>query len=190
MQIQKAQFIKYLQKNGRASATILAYAKDLDQLLVFLGKINLFEIKNVTTDHLEQFKQSLKDEKYTLKSISRRLSHQPRVSATPNTRLPPPASSPPSNIVPFATPSKTMFACMASSNSSSKRGSELANSPGSNSKTSHSRNLILKSAPLSPTMPDVSHSTIPPSPQSKNTSGVAPKPKIPPSLLPRPATPS
>ncbi|PIS17918.1 hypothetical protein COT54_02075 [Candidatus Collierbacteria bacterium CG09_land_8_20_14_0_10_46_12] len=73
MQSQKSQFIKYLQKNGRASATILAYAKDLDQLLIFLGKLNIFEAKDVTTDHLEQFKQSLKDGKYTLKSISRKL---------------------------------------------------------------------------------------------------------------------
>ncbi|KKU44545.1 MAG: Integrase/recombinase [Microgenomates group bacterium GW2011_GWA2_46_7] len=41
MQAQKDQFIKYLQKNGRASATILAYAKDLDQLLVFLEGIGI-----------------------------------------------------------------------------------------------------------------------------------------------------
>jgi site-specific recombinase XerD len=73
MQAQKDQFIKYLQKNGRASATILAYAKDLDQLLVFLENLGITEAKDVVTDHLEQFKQSLKDTKYTLKSISRKL---------------------------------------------------------------------------------------------------------------------
>ena len=73
MQSQKDQFIKYLQKNGRASATILAYAKDLDQLIVFLEKMGVVSATDVTTDHLEQFKQSLKDEKYTLKSISRKL---------------------------------------------------------------------------------------------------------------------
>ncbi len=73
MQPQKDQFIKYLQKNGRASATILAYAKDLDQLLIFLNKLGIVEAKDVVTDHLEQFKQSLKDEKYTLKSVSRKL---------------------------------------------------------------------------------------------------------------------
>src|SRR3989339_18142 len=73
MQAQKDQFIKYLQKNGRASATILAYAKDLDQLLVFLEGLGITDTKDVVTDHLERFKQSLKDEKYTLKSISRKL---------------------------------------------------------------------------------------------------------------------
>ncbi len=73
MQAQRDQFIKYLQKNGRASATILAYAKDLDQLLEFLAKLGVLEAKDVVTDHLEQFKQSLKDSKYTLKSVSRKL---------------------------------------------------------------------------------------------------------------------
>jgi site-specific recombinase XerD len=73
MQTQKEQFIKYLQKNGRASATILAYAKDLDQLIVFLDKMNIHAATDVTTDQLEQFKQSLKDDQYTLKSISRKL---------------------------------------------------------------------------------------------------------------------
>src|SRR5687768_8371381 len=73
MQAQKEQFIKFLQKNGRASATILAYAKDIDQVIEFLHKLNITDIKNVTSDHLEQFKQLLKDQKYTLKSISRKL---------------------------------------------------------------------------------------------------------------------
>ncbi len=73
MKAQKDQFIKYLQKNGRASATILAYAKDLDQLITFVGNLGVHTPQDVTSDHLEQFKQSLKDEKYTLKSVSRKL---------------------------------------------------------------------------------------------------------------------
>lgn len=73
MQAQKDQFIKFLQKNGRASATILAYAKDIDQVIEFLAKLGITDVKNVESDHLEQFKQLLKDQKYTLKSISRKL---------------------------------------------------------------------------------------------------------------------
>lgn len=73
MQAQKEQFIKFLQKNGRASATILAYAKDIDQVIEFLHKLGITDVKDVTSDHLEQFKQQLKDQKYTLKSISRKL---------------------------------------------------------------------------------------------------------------------
>lgn len=73
MQPLKDQFIKYLQKNGRAGATLLAYAKDLDQLIQFLMDKGVVEIKDILPDHLEEFKQSLKDNKYTLKSISRKL---------------------------------------------------------------------------------------------------------------------
>lgn len=73
MQSQKDQFIKYLQKNGRASATILAYAKDLDQLIEYLTGQNILSATDITSDSLEGFKQKLKDEKYTLKSISRKL---------------------------------------------------------------------------------------------------------------------
>ncbi len=73
MQTQKEQFIKYLQKNGRASATILAYSKDLDQLIEFLAGRNITAAGNITTAVLEEFKTHLKDEKYTLKSISRKL---------------------------------------------------------------------------------------------------------------------
>lgn len=73
MQSLKEQFIKYLQKNGRASATILAYAKDLDQLIQFLADKGITDIKEIIADNLEEFKQFLKDNKYTLKSISRKL---------------------------------------------------------------------------------------------------------------------
>ena len=73
MQAQKEQFIKYLQKNGRASATILAYSKDLDQLIEFLAKKGVVTAADITTAALEEFKNQLKSEKYTLKSISRKL---------------------------------------------------------------------------------------------------------------------
>ncbi|MFH2019271.1 MAG: tyrosine-type recombinase/integrase [bacterium] len=73
MQTQKEQFIKYLQKNGRATATILAYSKDLDQLIEYLSGVGIVEITAITVDHLEGFKQHLKTDQYTLKSISRKL---------------------------------------------------------------------------------------------------------------------
>ena len=73
MKALKDQFIKYLQKEGRASATILAYAKDLDQLIEFLADRGVTTVTDIITDNLEEFKQFLKDNKYTLKSISRKL---------------------------------------------------------------------------------------------------------------------
>lgn len=69
----KDQFIKYLEKNGRASATILAYSKDLDQLIDFLARVSVTEVSAITSEHLEGFKKELKSEQYTLKSISRKL---------------------------------------------------------------------------------------------------------------------
>ncbi|GAB4026554.1 MAG: tyrosine recombinase XerC [Candidatus Microgenomates bacterium] len=73
MRTLKDQFIRYLQKEGRASATILAYAKDLDQLIDFLADRGITDVKDIVADNLEEFKQFLKDSKYTLKSISRKL---------------------------------------------------------------------------------------------------------------------
>lgn len=73
MQSHKDQFIKYLEKNGRASATILAYAKDLDQLIEYLVKNGVTDAGSITTAHLEGFKQELTGQQYTLKSISRKL---------------------------------------------------------------------------------------------------------------------
>lgn len=73
MQTQKTEFIKYLQKNGRASATILAYAKDIDQLISYLAKQNIITVQEITSEQLEGFKSELESDHYTLKSISRKL---------------------------------------------------------------------------------------------------------------------
>ena len=64
------QFVGHLRGKARASATILAYGKDIDQLVSFLekgGKINPVEI---TTEELQAFMDSLVSENYTPKSIS------------------------------------------------------------------------------------------------------------------------
>ncbi len=73
MQTQKDQFIKHLEKQGRATATLLAYAKDIDQLIEYLGKLSVPSLDDVTVDHLQGFKEELKNDKYTLKSVSRKL---------------------------------------------------------------------------------------------------------------------
>jgi len=73
MQTHKLQFIKYLEKNGRATATILAYSKDLDQLIEYLATLEITSITDITTKHLEGFKKDLTNKQYTLKSVSRKL---------------------------------------------------------------------------------------------------------------------
>lgn len=66
-------FVTELKKRNRASATILAYAKDIDQLIEFLAKKHLTELTQITTQEIESFKNYLSQNNYTAKSISRKL---------------------------------------------------------------------------------------------------------------------
>ena len=73
MKSHKDKFIKYLQKQGRATATQIAYDKDISQLIEHLEKSGITDINQITPQHLNDFKNQLKKENYTLKSISRKL---------------------------------------------------------------------------------------------------------------------
>jgi site-specific recombinase XerD len=66
------QFINYLKNQKRASATILAYGKDIEQLVTFLKEKGLEEPTQVATDQLQAFMDKLNKEHYTPKSISRK----------------------------------------------------------------------------------------------------------------------
>lgn len=66
-------FIDYLRDRGRATATILAYGKDIEQLVSFLAKKKITQATSVAQEHIEDFKKALAEDKYTTKSISRKL---------------------------------------------------------------------------------------------------------------------
>ena len=66
-------FLDNLKQRGRSTATILAYGKDVDQLFEFLAKTKITKPQALTQDHIEAFKKSLSSQKYTAKSISRKL---------------------------------------------------------------------------------------------------------------------
>lgn len=66
------QFIGHLKGKGRASATILAYGKDIEQLVSYLNSLELEESDQVTTQHLQDFMNKLAKEGYITKSISRK----------------------------------------------------------------------------------------------------------------------
>lgn len=66
-------FVKHLKDKGRATATILAYGNDIKQLADFCGKNGKLKVTDVTTHELETFKAFLTEEKYTPKSISRKI---------------------------------------------------------------------------------------------------------------------
>jgi site-specific recombinase XerD len=66
------QFIGHLKGRSRASATILAYGKDIEQLVSYLNTLTKENVPDVTTPDLQSFMDKLAKENYTAKSISRK----------------------------------------------------------------------------------------------------------------------
>lgn len=66
------QFVGHLKGKSRASATILAYGKDIEQLVSFLQAQGKNETQDVTLEDLQTFMEKLSKEAYTAKSISRK----------------------------------------------------------------------------------------------------------------------
>ncbi len=67
------QFTEYLASRRRARATIVAYGKDIEQVVQFLANMGKKTIGEVTRDELEAFLKKLASDKYTPKSISRKI---------------------------------------------------------------------------------------------------------------------
>ncbi len=66
------QFVGYLKERSRASATILAYTKDIEQLLKHLQSLGKEQINDILLEDLQSFMEKLSKENYTPKSISRK----------------------------------------------------------------------------------------------------------------------
>jgi site-specific recombinase XerD len=66
------QFIEHLQERKRSSATVLAYGKDIEQLVGFLEDLEKVEAHQASREDLEAFMTSLSKKGYTPKSISRK----------------------------------------------------------------------------------------------------------------------
>ncbi len=66
------QFIGHLQGKSRASATILAYGKDIAQLVGYLQNLGKVEPSQITTEDLQAFMDGLAKQTYTPKSVSRK----------------------------------------------------------------------------------------------------------------------
>ncbi len=58
---------------GKAEATVTAYTKDVEQLVEFVGKQGKTQIDEVNADDIQDFKETLKKQRYTGKSISRKI---------------------------------------------------------------------------------------------------------------------
>lgn len=67
------EFTESLKQQGKAHATVIAYSKDIEQLIEFLTQQSITEANQVISDHIENFKELLKKQRYTGKSISRKI---------------------------------------------------------------------------------------------------------------------
>jgi len=66
-------FVADLKAKDRAVATILAYGKDIDQLVEFLDKKGVKNAEEVKLEDLKAFTEDLFAKKYTAKSVSRKV---------------------------------------------------------------------------------------------------------------------
>lgn len=68
-----SEFIDHLKSKKRTSSTILAYGKDIEQLVQFLQDLEKAHVHEVTTEDIRGFLAKMGKDSYTLKSISRKL---------------------------------------------------------------------------------------------------------------------
>ena len=66
-------FTKDLEAKNRSESTVIAYAKDIEQLLYYFSKIGFNSLDKVTIEDLEGYRQNLQDNNYTPKSVSRKI---------------------------------------------------------------------------------------------------------------------
>lgn len=68
-----SKFHEFLTSKKRASATILAYGKDIDQLITFLEELQKQHLIDVSSTDIQAFLTSLAEKGYTPKTLSRKL---------------------------------------------------------------------------------------------------------------------
>ena len=69
----QTKFTSNLQGKGKARATVIAYSKDIEQLIQFVHQQGRALVTDVTVEDIDQFKELLKKQRYTSKSISRKI---------------------------------------------------------------------------------------------------------------------
>ncbi len=67
------QFKSFLKTKNRSNATIVAYGKDIEQLINFLSDLEKHQVHEVTKDDIEAFLAKMTNDGYTPKSISRKI---------------------------------------------------------------------------------------------------------------------
>lgn len=72
LELTHKKFIEKLRTEGRSEATVIAYNKDIEQIITFLAKENIENVEDMDIKHLDAFMKSLAKQNYTPKSISRK----------------------------------------------------------------------------------------------------------------------
>ncbi len=72
LELTHKKFIEELRTQGKSEATVVAYNKDIDQILSFLSEKGVEEVEGMKIEHLSSFMKSLEEKNYTPKSISRK----------------------------------------------------------------------------------------------------------------------
>ena len=65
-------FVEKLKSEGKSGATVVAYSKDVEQLLSHLSGMGVNLVSEIKLGHLEDFMKKLANADYTLKSVSRK----------------------------------------------------------------------------------------------------------------------
>ena len=66
-------FTTDLASKNRSESTIIAYAKDIEQLMNYFSKKGVNSLDKITIEDLERYRQNLQDNNYTPKSVSRKI---------------------------------------------------------------------------------------------------------------------
>ena len=72
LEITHKKFIEELRSAGKSEATVVAYNKDIDQIVTFLKEKGVINSEEIKIKDLEAFMKSLEEKSYTSKSISRK----------------------------------------------------------------------------------------------------------------------
>ncbi|MEK7580817.1 MAG: tyrosine-type recombinase/integrase [Patescibacteria group bacterium] len=67
------EFVDHLKGRKRASATVLAYGKDIEQLIKFFADLQKVHVHEIKPDDIKNFLEKLQSTGYTQKSLSRKL---------------------------------------------------------------------------------------------------------------------
>ncbi|PJC54181.1 MAG: hypothetical protein CO028_03875 [Candidatus Levybacteria bacterium CG_4_9_14_0_2_um_filter_35_21] len=67
------EFSKFLKEKNHSNSTVVAYGKDIDQLVTFLEELQKSQVHEVTKEDIEAFLAKMSKKGYTPKSISRKI---------------------------------------------------------------------------------------------------------------------